>query len=116
MPFVANDPNINRRGRKPRDLTKRVTNRELKERELLMLLRRVKPHVAEAILQAARIMKNAEASHQNQLKAATLLLENYRRLTLDLYDGEDADPDGEGEAVQESAPVFSLKVIENKPE
>lgn len=89
------------------------TNRDLKERELIMLLRKIKPHVAEAILQAAKIMKNEEASHQNQLKAATILLDNYRRLTLDVYDEEHSDEEGT-EIQQVNAPLFSLKVIEQE--
>ena len=105
------DQRINRNGRpKKVDLLDKKTNRELKEKELLMLLRKIKPHVSEAIIQAARIMKNEEASHQNQLKAATVLLDNYRKLTLDLYDGENQDD--EGTAVQEdNSPVFSLKIV-----
>lgn len=87
------------------------TNRELKERELVMLLRKIKPHVAEAIMQAANIMKNEEASHQNQLKAATILLDNYRRLTLDMYDGEEQADDAGVEVQQNNAAVFSLKVV-----
>lgn len=95
-----------------KDILESMTNRELKDRELLMLLRKIKPHVAEAILQAAKIMKNEEASHQNQLKAATVLLDNYRRLTLDLYDGDNADEAGE-EIQQQNAAVFSLKVLDD---
>ncbi len=87
------------------------TNRELKERELVMLLRKIKPHVAEAIMQAAAIMKNEEASHQNQLKAATILLDNYRRLTLDMYDGEEQADEAGVEVQQNNAAIFSLKVV-----
>lgn len=87
------------------------TNRELKERELVMLLRKIKPHVAEAIMQAANIMKNEEASHQNQLKAATILLDNYRRLTLDMYDGEEQADEAGTEVQQNNAAIFSLKVV-----
>jgi hypothetical protein len=76
-----------------------------------MLLRKIKPHVAEAIVQAANIMKNQEASHQNQLKAATILLDNYRRLTLDMYDGEDQADEAGVEVQQNNAPVFSLKMV-----
>ena len=108
------DQRINRNGRpKKIDLLDKKTNRELKEKELLMLLRKIKPHVSEAIIQAARIMKNEEASHQNQLKAATVLLDNYRKLTLDLYDG---DQEAEGTEVQENAPSFSLTLLEPQEE
>ena len=96
---------------KKESIFEKPTNRELKERELVMLLRKIKPQVAEAIITAAQIMKNEEASHQNQLKAATILLDNYRRLVLDVYDGEEvADKEGT-EIQQHNAPVFSLKVV-----
>jgi len=40
----------NLKGRPRKDsVTDKPTNRELKERELVMLLRKIKPHVAEAI-------------------------------------------------------------------
>jgi hypothetical protein len=102
----------NPRGRPRRDsVLDKPTNRDLKERELIMLLRKIKPHVAKAITAAAKIMENPEAAHQNQLKAATILLDNYRRLTLDIYDGEEkADEEGT-EVQQQSAAVFSLKVV-----
>lgn len=109
------DPNINIAGRRPVAEGK-PTNRDLRERELLMLLRKIRPHVADAIMQAAKIMKDNTAAHQNQLKAATILLDNYRKLTLDLYEGE--DPDAEGAEVQsQNQPTFSLKMINgDKPE
>ncbi len=111
MAFVkGKSGNPNGRPKKQNVLDK-PTNRELKDRELIMLLRKIKPHVAKAISSAADIMQNQEASHQNQLKAATILLDNYRRLTLDVYDGEEK-ADEEGTEVQQvNAPVFSLRVV-----
>lgn len=112
--WVAGGQSPNPAGRpKNSERENKPTNRELKERELLMLLRKIKPHVAEAIMSAAKIMKNEEASHQNQLKAATILLDNYRRLTLDLYDGDEEKLEQEGTEVQQqnSGPVFSLKIV-----
>ena len=114
MVFAKKDPNINRSGRIPRSaLTdeNKPSRRALKDKELLMLLRKIKPHVAEAVMQAAKIMRNEDASHLNQLKAATLLLDNYRKLTLDMYDGEDDEETPAEEIQGESSPVFSLKVI-----
>lgn len=108
--FRGGNDAINRNGRKPSDGTK-LTNRQLRERELLMLLRKIKPHVAESIVQASKIMKDSTANHANQLKAATLLLDAYRKLTLDLYDGAEI-ADEEGTEIQEqNSPAFSLKMI-----
>lgn len=102
------DKNINVKGqfKKPG----RITNRQIKERELLSLLRKIKPHVAEAIMKAADVMNNEEASHQNQLKAAVILLDNYKNLVGDLYDEDHADEEGV-EIQQGNNPVFSLKVV-----
>ena len=102
------DPNINLGGRRKRE--KQLTRREIRGNELLSLLRKVKPHVAEAIMKAALIMKNNDASHQNQLKAAVILLDNYKSLLGDLY-GTEVVSDETGEEVQPNTPLFSLTVI-----
>jgi hypothetical protein len=95
---------------KKENMLDRPTNRQLKDKELVTLLRKIKPIISDAIITAAAVMKNEEASHQNQLKAATILLDNYRRLVLDLYDGED-DAEAGVEIQQNNAPVFSLRVV-----
>lgn len=109
MPFAPGDKNINRQGRISR--AEKATNREIKERELLLLLRKLKPHVAESIMTAAKIMKSEKTHEANRLKAAVIILDNYRKLTLDIYDDESVSED-EGQEVQENSPVFSLKVVE----
>ena len=113
MPFVATkngvgDPNINRNGRpvgSRKDRT--LTRRELKEREQMQLLRKFKPLVAEAISRASRILRADEAKHVDQLKAAVIILDNYKQLVNQVYDGND---DEMGEEVQ-PAQVYSLHVI-----
>lgn len=110
--FRGGDENINRRGRPKKGETKKATNRELKEQELMLLLRKIKPHVADAIMAAAKIMKNDQASHQNQLRAALILIDHYRKLSLDMY-GDQALEDEEGTEVQpQQAAILSLKVVE----
>lgn len=103
------DPNI-RTG--PRE-TKKLTKRAIKERELLSILRKVKPHLSDAIMTAATIMHNKDASHVNQLKAAVILLDAYRELTNDIYSGKDVDENEEGQEVQpqNQGAVVSFKVI-----
>lgn len=115
MPFKSKkelgelDPNINRAGRIEGKGDK-PTNRQLRERELLMLLRKIKPQVAEAIATAVRIMKDDKAAHQNQLKAAVILLDNYKTMVGDLYN-EDYDEEEAEEIQQPNAPIFSLKMV-----
>lgn len=102
------DPRINRKGRAK---NKPKSRREIRGDELLSLLRKVKPHVAQAIKRAATIMQNEQASHAAQLKAAVILLDNYRTLVGDVY-GNEVDSDEEGEEVQgNNLPTFSLKVV-----
>lgn len=115
--FRGGSENINRNGRPKGIKSKTITNRELRERELLMLLRKIKPHIASSVVRAAAIMNNEEASHMNQLKAATILLDAYRKLTLDLYDGEDDEEEATAIIQEQNPPsgaVFSLRMIGNE--
>lgn len=101
------DSNINTQGRlKPEKV---ITKRSIREKELLSLLRKIKPHLSDSIMTAASIMKNKEASHMNQLKACTVLLGAYKDLINDVYNGE--DPEEEGTEVQPQGTVFSLRMI-----
>lgn len=112
--FRGGDANINRSGRPKGIKSKTATNRELRERELLMLLRKIKPHVAEAVMQSAKILKAPDVSHMNSLKAANLLLDFYRKLTLDLYNGEDDEEEATAVIQEQNPPsgaVFSLRMI-----
>lgn len=88
-----------------------LTNRQVREKEMLGLLRKLKPHVADAIMTAVKIMKNKEAAHSNQLKAATILLQQYKD-TIEAVYNKDYDNDAGEESQQETIPVFSLKVVE----
>jgi hypothetical protein len=117
MAFVKGDARINRSGRPTDDeRLNRLSKRQLKQKELLMLLRKIRPHVADSIMRAALIMKDEKAGAQNNLRAATILLEQYRKLVMDLYDGE-VDPEEEApEIQQENRPIFSLKVVDGDKE
>jgi hypothetical protein len=105
MTFAKGDVNINRSGRPPVNRDIILTNRQVKDRELLTLLRKIKPHLTESIMVAAKIMKNEEAAHQNQLKACVILLNAYKETLQDLYDQED---DGEALEVQPAGAKVSF--------
>lgn len=107
------DSNINVRGKiKP---NREKSRREIKEQELLSLLRKIKPHIADSVMTASRIMKNAESNDANKLKSAALLISLYKELLKDAYEG--GDEEAEGTEVQPNAPVFSLRMINtDKPE
>lgn len=111
----------NPRGR-PRDAERMhaPTKAELREREFLMLLRKIRPHIADSIRQCAEIVNNDKANDSNRIKAAALLLLEYRKLVADLYTNnpnKDEDEDTGQEIQQENrAPVFSLKVVSDEEE
>ena len=106
------DKNINQQGRIKG--IKDKTRREIKEGELLSLLRKIKPHIADSVMTASRIMKNDQAADANKLKSAALLISLYKDLLKDAYEG--GDEDAEGTEVQPNQPVFSLRVLEEKEE
>ena len=93
---------------------KEKSRRELKAIEMLSLVRKIKPHLSDSIMTAASIMRNKESGAANQLKAAVILLNAYKELIGDLYDGDDEE---EGQEIQPNTPTFSLRMInEDKPE
>ena len=103
------DPAINKLGRIRG--VKEKSRRELKSIEMLSLVRKIKPHLSDSIMTAASIMRNKEAGPGNQLKAAVILLNAYKELIGDLYDGDDEE---EGQEIQPNMPSFSLHVLPPK--
>lgn len=108
------DPNINVAGRPLR--VAKVTNRELREREFLSLLRKIKPLVAESINTAANIMRNEKASDQNKLKAATIILQQYTDMVGELYDKDYDEELSDKEIQQANTPILSLTVVKTGTE
>ena len=104
------DPNINQLGllKKPKPLN----NRELREREQLSLLRKLKPHLAEAIKTAVNILKCEQASDSNKLKASVIILNAYKETVNDLYQDDDNEPSSQ--TPLEVSPSFSYDVLEVK--
>lgn len=110
---------INRQGRPKEEDRKKVTRRSLRDKELMQLARKLRPHQSAAIMEAVRIMGNKEATDANKLKAVAFLSDTYRKLITEIYEGEPED-DSNGKAdepteiqPQDNRPVFSLRMIEN---
>jgi hypothetical protein len=104
------DPRVNRLGRIKRE--DKPTNRELKDRYLVELLRKLRPLQAQSISQVSKILNNNEATDPNKLKAAAMLLTLYKELIQSAY-GKDEEPDEESaEPIQETnRPAFSLVML-----
>ena len=101
------DPNISTKGRPRED--RKLTKRELLEKEQMAILRKLKPHLSQAILVASKIMNDPKAAEAPRLKACTIILDNYKELIGGVYEGEDED----GEEIQPNQPksVFSLHML-----
>lgn len=110
------DPNVNIQGRpKDEDRKKKVTRRSLRDKELMQLARKLRPHQSAAIMEAVRIMGNKEATDANKLKAVAFLSDTYRKLLVDIYEGE-PEEDNKGEpVVAEEKPVEVQPQVDNRP-
>jgi len=120
MPFVpGKSGNPNGRPTKDRILEKAAgdskSNRKLREKALLELARKVKPHTGKAIVTAMNIMENDKSSEAGRLKAAALLIQTYKSLINELYDYRYDEEIAEEMQETDKAPVFSLKMV-NKDE
>jgi hypothetical protein len=104
------DPNVNRMGRIKRE--DKPTNRELKDRYLVELLRKLRPLQAMSISTASKIMGNDVATDQNKLKAAAMILTLYKDLVKDAYGRDEETEEDSVEPIQETnRPAFSLVML-----
>jgi len=105
------DSAINKLGRIAK--TDKPTNRSLREKYTVELLRKLRPLQSVSITAAMKIIQRADASDQSTLKAAALLTGLYRSVLNDAY-GKDELADDEAEMIQEeNQPLFSLRMIKN---
>ena len=110
------DPKINTKGRPlaEEEIEKKLTNRQKRERELMVLARKFKPLQAGAIATSAKIMQNTQASDQNRLKASALIISVYQELLKDVYSKEyDESTDVQEIQPANKGAIFSLTMVKN---
>ena len=110
------DPKINTKGRPlvEEETEKKLTNRQKRERELMVLARKFKPLQAVAIATSAKIMQNNQASDQNRLKASALIISVYQELLKDVYSKEyDESTDVQEIQPANKGAIFSLTMVKN---
>ena len=84
MPFEKGSPHINRAGLIPGK--QKFTAKELKQKEIMSLLRKLKPLMSKSVNTAAKIIDSEDASESGKLRAATILLGLYKDLICEAYD------------------------------
>lgn len=91
----------------------KLTNRMLRERAFLEMVRRFRPLQGKAIAAAVSILDNKESSENGKLRSAALIIQTYKELIKETYDYK--YDESEGTPMQEdNKPVFSLKIINNE--
>lgn len=104
----------NSKGRPKDSDRKKITRRSLKDKELMTLVRKLKPHQSEAIMTAVQIMGNKEATDANKLKAVAFLSDTYRKLLTELYEGE-PEEDDEGKPVVDAEKPVEVQPVDKRP-
>ena len=104
----------NNAGRPKEEDRKKVTRSSLRDKELMQLARKLRPHQSAAIMEAVRIMGNKEATDANKLKAVAFLSDTYRKLINEIYEGE-PEEDDKGQVPVEDTPVEVQPQVDNRP-
>jgi hypothetical protein len=101
----------NAAGRPKVKTTEKLTNRILRERSFLEMVRKFRPLQAKALAAAVSIIDNKEAQDANKLKAAALLIGTYKDLIKETYDYKYDESENEEMQKAEAMPKFSLHVL-----
>lgn len=104
------DPSINLNGRVGNSKAVPLTNKQVRDREFISLIRKLKPHLSPSIKTLMEINESEDATDQNRLKASALIIQLYKDLIKDVYSIEYDEQEGE-EIQPTNAPKFSLTMI-----
>ena len=110
MPGVSGNP----KGRIPKK--EKETPRQIRNKEFMMLLRKLKPLQAKAIKTAGDILNSEQATESGKLRASALLIQTYKDLVKEVYSDTkvgDTEDDEAPEVEDSKAPVFSLKMLDS---
>lgn len=103
----------NPHGRKKLIDAEKPTNRILRERSLLEMVRKFRPLQSKAIAAAVHILDNKDASENGKLRSAALIIQTYKDLIKEVYDQK--YDDSEGTPMQEeNKPAFTLHMLPQK--
>ena len=117
MPFVKDDPNINRKGRGTGESLvhpKSLTGTEYREKEFKQILRRLKPLNNKALKVFTDMLEDEKTTEATKVKVAVFIMKTYQDMMDDLYKPVNASgkSDDEDRDDKPLAPIISFKVAE----
>lgn len=105
------DPAINLNGRVGNSKATPLTNKQVRDREFISLIRKLKPHLTSSVKTVMEINESKDATDQNRLKASALIIQLYKDLIKDVYSTDYDEQEGIEIQPTTKAPVFSLTMI-----
>ena len=117
MPFVKDDPNINRKGRGTGESLvnpKSLTGVEHREKEFKQILRRLKPLNNKALKVFTDMLEDEKTTEATKVKVAVFIMKTYQDMMDDLYKPVNASGNSDGDDQEDKplAPIISFKVAE----
>ena len=117
MPFVKDDPNINRKGRGTGESLvnpKSLTGTEYREKEFKQILRRLKPLNNKALKVFTDMLEDEKTTEATKVKVAVFIMKTYQDMMDDLYKPVNAggSSDDEDQDDKPLAPIISFNVRE----
>lgn len=113
MPFVKDDPNINRKGRGTGESLvnpKSLTGTEYREKEFKQILRRLKPLNNKALKVFTDMLEDEKTTEATKVKVAVFIMKTYQDMMDDLYKPVNASAEVADDKEEVLAPIISFKV------
>lgn len=87
------------------------TNKSLRNKAFLQLLRRFAPLQSKAVQVAVKIMDDNASSEAGKLKASALIIATYQQLLKETYNYAYDSEEAEEIQKTDNSPIFSLKIV-----
>ena len=113
MPFVKDDPNINRKGRGTGESLvnpKSLTGTEYREKEFKQILRRLKPLNGKALRKLDELIEAEGTTEATKMKAIVFIMNTYQDMMDDLYKHISSSAEVADDKEETLAPIISFKV------
>jgi len=113
MPFVKDDPNINRKGRGTGESLvnpKSLTGTEYREKEFKQILRRLKPLNNKALKVFTDMLEDEKTTEATKVKVAVFIMKTYQDMMDDLYKPINSSAEVADDKEETLAPIISFKV------